>query len=109
MEKDQEGSKSKGISSQVEGQGNSPASIEGIFFEIHVQGHLDSTWSDWLERLEVRLLDNGEMILYGPIADQAALLGVLNKLGHLNLALLSVNQVERKEQEKNERSTNQEP
>ena len=21
----------------------------GGFFEIHVRGHLDSTWSDWLE------------------------------------------------------------
>ncbi len=100
MEKDQDGSKSEGISPQVEGQSNSSASGEGLFFEIHVQGHLDSTWSDWLEGLEVRLLDNREMILYGPIPDQAALLGVLNKLGHLNLALLSVNQVERKEREK---------
>jgi hypothetical protein len=63
------------------------------FFEIHVKGHLDSKWSDWLEGLEVKLLDNGEMILSGTLVDQAALMGVLNKLNRLNLALLSVSQV----------------
>ncbi len=66
-------------------------------YEIRVKGHLNSHWSDWLEGMEVKLLDNGEMILLGPIVDQAALMGVLNKLGRLNLALLSVNKVQRKE------------
>jgi hypothetical protein len=63
------------------------------FFEIHVKGHLNSKWSDWLEGLEVKLLDNGEMILSGNIVDQAALMGVLNKLNRLNLTLLSVSEV----------------
>lgn len=67
-------------------------------FEIHVKGQLDSCWSEWLEGLEVKLLENGEMILCGPIVDQAALLGVLNKLSRLNLTLLSLNEV------KNEKS-----
>jgi len=74
-----------------------PGPAGGGLFEIHVKGQLNSKWSDWLEGMEVRLLDNGEMILFGPIVDQAALLGVLNKLGRLNLALLSVNEVKRKE------------
>ena len=65
----------------------------GGFFEIHVRGHLDSKWLDWLEGLEVKLLDNGEMILSGTLVDQAALMGVLNKLNGLNLTLLSVSQV----------------
>ena len=65
----------------------------GGFFEIRVKGHLDSKWSDWLEGLEVKLLDNGEMILSGTLVDQAALMGVLNKLNRLNLTLLSVSQV----------------
>ena len=67
----------------------------GGFYEIHVKGYLRSEWSDWLEGLEMRLLDNGEMILSGNIVDQAALLGVLIKLSRLNLTLLSVNEVER--------------
>ncbi len=62
-------------------------------FEIRVKDHLDRRWCDWLGGLEMRLLDNGEMILLGPIADQAALMGILNKLNGLNLTLLSVNQV----------------
>ena len=67
------------------------------FFEIHVKGHLDESWSDWLEGLEVKLLDNGEMILSGYLGDQAALMGTLNKLYGLNLALLSVSKVNQKE------------
>ncbi len=65
----------------------------GGFFEIRVKGHLDSQWSDWLERMEIKLLDNGEMILTGTVVDQAALMGILNKLNRLNLTLLSVSEV----------------
>jgi hypothetical protein len=60
------------------------------FFEIHVRGQLDESWSDWLDGMEMKLLDNGEMILFGHIIDQAALMGILNKLNGLNLALRSV-------------------
>jgi hypothetical protein len=66
---------------------------QGEFFEIHIQGHLDESWSDWLEGLEVKLLDNGEMILSGRTGDQAALMGTLNKLYGLNLHLLSVSKI----------------
>ena len=65
----------------------------GRIYQIHVKGHLNSTWADWLEGLEVELLDSGEMILSGPVVDQAALIGLLNKLARLNLTLLSVNEV----------------
>ena len=63
------------------------------FIEIHVRGQLDSSWSDWLEGLQMKLLDDGEMVLSGTIVDQAALMGVLNKLGRLNITLISVNEV----------------
>ena len=66
------------------------SSVHGRFFEIRVKGHLDESWSDWTGGLEMKLLDNGEMILSGSIQDQAALMGVLSKLYSLNLALLSV-------------------
>jgi hypothetical protein len=62
------------------------------YYEIRVKGQLDESWSDWLEGLEVRLLDNGEMILFGHVGDQAALMGLLNKLYGLNLALLSLSE-----------------
>lgn len=72
----------------------SPKSTGG-FYEIQIKGHLNSTWSDYLNGLEMKLLDNGEMILSGPIVDQAALLGVLNKLNRLNLTILSVNEMKK--------------
>ena len=85
--KDENNSQKQGILSDGSQEGN---------FEIHVKGQLDESWSDWLEGLEVKLLDNGEMILFGHIGDQAALMGVLNKLYRLNLALLSVSEVQQK-------------
>ena len=63
---------------------------DGSFYKILVKGHLDNSWSDWLGGLEVELLNNGEMILSGHIEDQAALMGILNKLYNLNLAVLSL-------------------
>ena len=62
-------------------------------YEILVKGQLDESWSDWLEGLDVELLENGEMILCGRIGDQASLMGVLNKLYGLNLTLLSMSKV----------------
>jgi hypothetical protein len=77
------------------GQAGFFAGTQRGFIEIHVKGHLDESWSDWLEGLEVTLLENGEMILCGHIADQAALMGILNKLYGLNLTLLSVNEIKK--------------
>ena len=83
-----------GTNAKAETESSSSSTFSGAgWFEIRVRGQLNSRWSEWLEGLEVRLLENGEMILFGPIVDQAALMGVLNKLSRLNLALLSVNEV----------------
>jgi hypothetical protein len=80
----------------TEGKDVLSTGVHGGLFEIHVKGQLDESWSDWLEGLEVKLLDNGEMILTGFIGDQAALMGILNKLYGLNLSLRSVSQVGQK-------------
>ncbi len=72
-----------------------PTGPQGGFFEIQVRGQLDESWSDWLEGLEVKLLENSEMILSGRIGDQAALMGILMKLYGLNLTLLSLNEVKK--------------
>ena len=63
------------------------------YYEIKIKGQLDASWSDWLEGLEVNLLEHSEMILSGYIGDQAALLGTLNKLQGLNLTLLSLSRI----------------
>ena len=69
------------------------------FMEIRVKGQLSDQWRDWFENLEIRLLENGEMLLSGAIPDQAALMGILNKLNRLNLTLLSVNEVNRNQEQ----------
>jgi hypothetical protein len=63
-------------------------------FEIHIRGQLSQKWADWLEGMQMRCLEDGEMILSGTLADQAALMGVLNKLNHLNLTILSVKETD---------------
>jgi hypothetical protein len=73
-------------------QGGLAPDSQGDFYEIRIKGHLDESWSDWLEGLEVKLMEDGEMVLSGRIADQAALMGILTKLYGLNLTLLSVSQ-----------------
>lgn len=67
-------------------------------YEIHVKGHLSHDWADWLENMQMCCLENGEMILSGRLADQAALMGILNKLNCLNLSILSVNKTDQKDQ-----------
>jgi hypothetical protein len=77
-------------------QGSLPTGSQGETYEIHIKGHLDESWSDWLEGMEVKLSENGEMYLYGYIGDQAALMGMLNKIYRLNLTLLSVSKANQK-------------
>ncbi len=63
---------------------------EAAFYEIRVQGVLDEGWSAWLGGLEVKPLDSGETLLAGPVRDQAALHGLLNKIRDLGLPLLGL-------------------
>jgi hypothetical protein len=60
-------------------------------YEIRVKGHLSLRWSEWFDGMAIRHEPNGETTLYGPVADQAALFGVLIKIHNLNLPLVSVN------------------
>ena len=62
--------------------------------EIRVKGQLDDHWSDWFEGLTITHTKQGETVLTGPLADQAALHGLLAKVRDLGLPLLSVNSVE---------------
>ncbi len=62
-------------------------------YRIRIQGQIDESWSDWLGELAITVRPNGETLLSGPIVDQAALHGILDKLYALNLTILSVVQV----------------
>jgi hypothetical protein len=62
-------------------------------YEIRVRGHLDARWANQFEGLIIRLEEDGDTLLSGPVVDQAALHGVLKKVRDLGLSLLSVNPV----------------
>ena len=59
-------------------------------YQIQITGHLDEGWSDWFEGLQIETRAHGETCIAGPIADQAALHGILNRIFDLGLALISV-------------------
>lgn len=59
-------------------------------YHIRLKGHLASHWSAWFENLTITNQPNGESLLCGRLADQAALHGVLIKIRDLGLPLLAV-------------------
>lgn len=61
---------------------------------IRVKGHLDQSWQQWLEGLQIVHESDGTSRLCGTLPDQAALYGVLNKINGLSLALLSLDRSE---------------
>jgi hypothetical protein len=61
-----------------------------MYYYIRVQGHLDTTWSEWLDGMSITNAAKGETVLAGELVDQAALYGVLNKVRDLGLPLLTV-------------------
>jgi uncharacterized protein DUF6326 len=64
-----------------------------VVYQIKVKGHLGPQWTDWFEGLPVTLEEDGNTLLTGPVADQAALHGLLKKVRDLGLPLISVTQV----------------
>ena len=62
-------------------------------YEIRVDGVLDSRWSTWFEDLTVTGDAGGQTVIAGPVADQAALHGLLAKICDLNLTLISVRRI----------------
>jgi hypothetical protein len=65
-----------------------------MYVEIRIKGTLKQDWSDWLEGLILSNQENGETVLNGQLSDQAALLGLLNRIHGLNLQLLSFSQTD---------------
>jgi hypothetical protein len=61
-----------------------------IVYQIRVKGHLSRQWTDWFEGLTITLEDNGDTLLTGPVADQAALYGLLKKVRNVGIPLVSV-------------------
>lgn len=63
---------------------------QATVYKIRLKGHLDSKWKDWFGGLNITLEDAGNTLLSGPVADQAALYGLLRKARDLGMPLLLV-------------------
>ena len=63
-------------------------------YEIRLKGHLDSRWAAWFGGLSLSNESDGTTIIRGPVADQAALHGLLQKVRDLGLPLVSVTQIQ---------------
>jgi hypothetical protein len=59
-------------------------------YQIRIKGHLGRQWTDWFGGLTMTLEENGDTLLTGPVADQAALHGLLKKVRDLGTPLISV-------------------
>jgi hypothetical protein len=62
-------------------------------YEIRVEGVLDQRWTAWFEGLEI-VSDHSQTVISGPVQDQAALHGLLNRVCDLGLVIVSVRRLE---------------
>lgn len=69
-------------------------SNQPVIYQIRVKGYLDHQWIHQFEGLTITLEEDGDTLLSGPVADQAALHGLLKKVRDLGMTLISVNQVQ---------------
>jgi hypothetical protein len=71
----------------------SAESADPTVYRIRIKGHLGARWNDWFEHMTITPEANGETVLTGPLADQAALHGVLTNVRDLGLPLISIERV----------------
>ncbi len=81
--------------SSDDAQSKDLATVEQPIYQIRVKGHLGHKSADWFEGLAIHQEKGGTTVLTGPLADQAALHGLLVKIRNLCLPLISVNRVAR--------------
>jgi len=65
-----------------------------MIYQIRIECHLDDQWADRFGGLTITLEKNGDTLLTGPIADQAALFGLLKKIRDLGMPLVSIGRVD---------------
>jgi hypothetical protein len=67
---------------------------EAGLYEIRLKGHLDARWAAWFDGLTLTQDNDGTTVIGGPVIDQAALHGLLQKVRDIGLPLVSVTRVD---------------
>jgi hypothetical protein len=78
----------------TERQTPAPDRSEAGRYEIRLTGRLDAHWGAWFDGLTVSHEGDGTTVISGPIADQSALHGVLQRVRDLGMPLVSVTRVD---------------
>ena len=63
------------------------------WYHIRVKGHLASRWTTRFDAMTLTPLDDGTTLIEGPVADQAALHGLIQQVRDTGLPLVSVIEV----------------
>jgi hypothetical protein len=67
---------------------------EAGLYEIRLKGHLGARWAAWFDGLTLTQNNDGTTVIGGPVVDQAALHGLLQKVRDIGLPLVSVTRVD---------------
>ena len=73
---------------------HSTGNLEAGPYGIRIQGHLGARWVAWFDGLSLTNEPDGTTLIFGPVADQAALHGLLQKVRDTGLPLISVTQID---------------
>lgn len=73
---------------------SAPDPARPAIYAIRLQGQLGPEWADWFDGLSITSEQGGVTLLCGPVADQAALHGLLRTVRDLGMPLLSVTGVQ---------------
>jgi hypothetical protein len=63
-------------------------------YELRVGRHQDDRWAEWFGDLTMTREPDGTTTMRGPVADQAALHGILIKIRDLGMVLLAVRRID---------------
>lgn len=85
----------------TEPRGPRDARREDGRYEIRLRGHLETRWAAWFDGMTLSHDRDGSTVLSGPVVDQAALHGLLQKVRDIGLPLIAVTYVEPREPEWN--------
>jgi hypothetical protein len=61
-----------------------------LHYQITVKEYLEDNWSSWFDGLSITHAADGTTTLAGPVRDQSALYGLIDKARDLGLTLVAV-------------------